>query len=102
MAWAKIEIEFRPEDFDRNEVMNMLADYFTGANGIPKAAINFIGISPDEIMFDASSLEELADQIWQMFDPKKIDAIKELRLRTHLGLKDAKDAIDNAIRRNPF
>lgn len=102
MAWVKIELEFRPEDYDRNDVMNMLADYFTGKDGVPRASINLVGVSPDELLPDGTSIEALADHIWQMFDPKKIEAIKELRMRTHLGLKDAKDHIDAAIRRNPF
>jgi len=103
MGWAKIELEFRPEDHDANTVMTMLADYFRHKDsGLPTAVINLVGITPDELLPDSSDITKMADYFWQIHDPKKIDAIKDLRMHTHLGLKDAKDAIDAAIARNPF
>jgi len=45
------------------------------------------------------SLAEMAGTIWAAHPDKKIQAIKELRERTGLGLKEAKDAIDEAALR---
>jgi ribosomal protein L7/L12 len=101
MSWAKIEIEFRPEEFGVAEVMNALFKYFE-VDGIPKATILLRGTGPDELDPSGSTdIERLADQIWLTLQPKKIEAIKEMRRRSGLGLKDAKDAIDRAYQRNP-
>jgi hypothetical protein len=43
--------------------------------------------------------DQLADSIYAAFPGKKIAAIKELRARTGLDLKDAKDRIEAAERR---
>jgi hypothetical protein len=101
MTWAKIEIEFRPEDYDTNEVMAMLVDYFSGDNRLPKAVVTLKGVSPDELP-NGNDIKRLAEYFWQVNDPNKLQAIKDLRQQTHMSAIDAIDAIDEAIRRNPF
>lgn len=105
MSWAKIEIELLTEKHDVEEVMLHLLGYFTGEDGIPTAEVHFTGFGPSELSTLAKPLDvdALADKIWANWGPgKRIQAIKDMRTASNLGLKEAKDKIDQASMRNPY
>jgi hypothetical protein len=55
--------------------------------------------APESAPSGSSSPEALAEAIFRAMPDRKIQAIKELRGKTGLGLKEAKDLIDAAERR---
>lgn len=102
MTWAKIEVEFVPDDFPVDQVVAALEAMFTKPPGIVMATITTIsdGSGVTEPLADDEDAQ--ADRIYAMIgvDPgvrSKIDAIKYMRQTVSgLGLKEAKNAIDRA------
>lgn len=106
MGWAKIEIEFQPETLDPNEVMAHLLEHFRTPEGVPTVNATLVAFG-DELVDESSS-----NRVMGASDPlkgalhlsaiygtgKKIQAIKDMRVRYGIGLKEAKDYIDDAYR----
>lgn len=117
-GWAKIEIEFQPETHDPSEVMLFLAEHFRTEQGIPTANIVLVEIGMEVATatwpwpkgMGPRDPEVGADAIWEAHKPQPgqvspgsstIQAIKEMRSAYNLGLKESKDYIDAARKRNP-
>jgi hypothetical protein len=80
--------------------MSMLAGYFT-VNGILKASVTLVGMNPDELM-RRQQHRSLGRSDLAGVRPEEDRSNQRATDANASRLKEAKDAIDEAIRRNPF
>jgi len=75
-----------------------LGDYLTDVYGIEPAAGGVVSVAGTAAQAQPEEAEEKTsfDVILKEFGDKKIQVIKEVRALTALGLKEAKDLVDNA------
>jgi len=77
-----------------------LGDYLKDEYGIEPAASGIVSVAGPAAQGQAEEAEEKTsfDVILKEFGDKKIQVIKEVRALTTLGLKEAKDLVDNVPR----
>lgn len=74
-----------------------LADYLEDVHGIKAAAGGAVMMAAPAAAGEAAAVEEQTEfsVVLESFGEKKVDVIKVVRAATGLGLKEAKDLVDN-------
>lgn len=93
---AQLSAELTVVTFERDQLQaerNAVRVFF-GGTSVGDAVERVV--DPTNVSNRAMEVKEIAEILIELMPDKKIQAIKEMRTMTNCGLKEAKDAIDDA------